>query len=97
MSQAPIDELLLAKFRAFPGVLPGLSYDATLRAYFILRSGVMEDKDVPISFYMHTTFDNLALPEGMIDYRMRHMFILESAATNADPWSAAARTWALTP
>lgn len=97
MALAPLDELMLAKFRALPGVPLGLSYDSTLRAYFIIRSGVASDPSTPISFYMHVTFDNEGLDEGMIDYRFRKLFILESVATEAMPWSEAARIWAETP
>lgn len=96
MSQASIDSLLLAKFRAFPGVTAGQSYDATLRQYFILRSGISSDPTTPLSFYMHALFDTLALQEGTLDYRFRQMFILESAATDANSWADAARIWALT-
>ncbi len=94
MALAPLDELMLAKFRAFPGVTPGQSYDATFREYFIIRSGAASDPETPLSFYMHLLFDNLALPECSADCRFRYLFILESAATDAMSWADAARIWA---
>ena len=97
MPLTPLNVLLRDKYEALIGVDIDRSFETTKREYFISRSGVGSDHNTPTSFYMNTTFDNLTLEEGYLDYRERKMFIDESAATEDLEWEDAARIWAETP
>lgn len=92
----PLGAILREKYELLIGADPKRSFDTTKRQYFIQRSGALADPSTPTTFYMHTTFDNLSLPEAHLDARERLMFIAESAATTDDGWEDAARIWGLT-
>ena len=97
MPVTSLSDKLRVKYEAEPGVDTGQPFADLERQYFQVRSGLPANPNTPKSEYMHKLFDDLALPEGRLDYRQRHMFILESAATNADGWQDAAHIWADTP
>lgn len=96
MAQESIDSLMLTKYRALPGVTPGLSFSATEREYYFIRSG-SADAALSTNAYMNLFFDAQGYDKGATDVRQRLQFIDESAATPAMSWQDAARIWSLTP